>query len=210
MARVKNPLLSQEAHGALAGIEYRTSTYGNIVGRRSITPARQTVRQLAHRALFTRASTAWRNLPTTTKQQWNKLAEAPLDGRTTYIAAYIRLAPHNALPLPRGLALENLITFTNFVLTALTSEPPALRLTWSSAPFTGALMTINAVATSSRRLSYTHDRIPFSTASLSLLGIATLPIPCKANIAHVRIMQIHPSSGAIMSSHNIRQEIIWP
>lgn len=76
MARVKNPLFSEEAHGALDGIEFRTSRYGNIVGRRSMTPRRSTAGQQLVRQYLAWANHSWDQIEPLGFRYWYPITDA--------------------------------------------------------------------------------------------------------------------------------------
>jgi len=92
MARSKNPLFSQEASGDLAGIQFRRGTYGQVIGRRSITPALMTPAQCAQRGRLKLAHTAWTALADADRAAWNEFATYPETGRNAYIAAHTVLS----------------------------------------------------------------------------------------------------------------------
>lgn len=90
MARVKCPLLSVEASGTVGGLEFKRSSYGNVVSRRSITPVIRSPRALAVRDNLHIAHVAWMTLSDTAKAAWHIGAPPNLTGRLSYISAHIQ------------------------------------------------------------------------------------------------------------------------
>jgi len=99
MARVKAPLLSEEAHGALGGIEYRTGHYGNMVGRRSISSRQQTQQQLIVRSRLKHAQAAYQAHSADVKTGFDLWAPDPLTGRNVEVARHLR-SQNLLVPLP--------------------------------------------------------------------------------------------------------------
>jgi len=104
MARVKQPLLSSEASGTVGGLEFKRSSYGTVVSRRSIAPHIQTPAALAVRDNLHIAHAAWLALPDSARAAWRHLAPARITGRLSFISAFIQaktlamLLPDNPTP----------------------------------------------------------------------------------------------------------------
>ena len=78
MAKVKSPLMSEAASGALAGIEYRTTPYGAVVGRRSIATPTRSAAATFHTLQLKRAKPRWDTLPAKVKAAWARHSKARL------------------------------------------------------------------------------------------------------------------------------------
>jgi len=100
MAKVKNPLFSEEAHGALGGIEFRQNRYGAVVGRKSIAAYHSTQKQLHHRSLLKAAHNAYAALTPQIKAAWDLIATPPITGRNLFIGRCLRIL--NAYPTFTG------------------------------------------------------------------------------------------------------------
>jgi len=74
MAKVTNPLMSQQASGALGGIEYRTTRYGAVVGRRSIATPVRSAAATFHTYQLKRARPRWNTLPAQVQAAWARHA----------------------------------------------------------------------------------------------------------------------------------------
>lgn len=116
MARVKMPLMSAEVSGKLGGIEFKRGNYGNTVSLKSVTPFLRTTLQLENRAGLGWAQRAWKLLSDVDQAAWGEFATPPLDGRTAYVQAWLRLAPFLQPPDDDPIDLTKYQPPTSFVL----------------------------------------------------------------------------------------------
>jgi hypothetical protein len=209
VAKVKSPLMSQEAHGALGGIEFRTSTYGNIVGRRSITPNRRTPSQLSSRALLVAASKAWEAKSDTIKAMWDDCAGPLETGRTAYIASYIRLIPTNTAPYPLPALSVPISDISNFHVTSGLLNMGLATVQWDCPAPNSNLVIFRGIGTWSYRSSPQHSRMPIIGWSRDYAGWGSITLPAGCPIAHVRMEQIGEFRGEILTVNTCRSLVEW-
>jgi hypothetical protein len=125
MPKVKNPLFSEEAHGALGGIEFRHNRYGNVVGRKSLAAYHSTPLQTITRSRLRSANAAFDALPPSTKHAWDLISPRPSTGRNLFIGRYLRASLIEPVTVPVPLAID--ITRLDFTPTLAAFIRPALR-----------------------------------------------------------------------------------
>jgi hypothetical protein len=209
MAKAKNPLLSMEARGALGGIEFRASTYGNIVGRRSISPHGRSEYQLMRRAQFTAASTAWLALSPRVKSLWNSAAPQGSSGRSFFISGTMRLSlytypPDIETPYPDA---DN--PLKNFRLTYVDPDYPGFQVDWDTGPIPLCAVTLSVLATFSHRSAPTHARGTVLLTTDALVGAAFIRTEFKAPVVHVWASTIKYSTGELYETQLFRFEPNW-
>ncbi len=209
MAKVKSPLMCQEARGAVGGFEFRQSQFGAIVGRRSITPHRRTESQLTHRALLTAASKAWNLLPENTKSAWIQYATPPQDGRTAWIQAYIRLSHFGFPPASEPEHISRPITWHSVEIQEAYSDLLLVHIQ-SVFDITGsATVLVYAASTFSHRKEYTHSRMPFSLAVNPIETDIYIPVKMVSPVVHVKLVQIDDFNASVVSSVMLSAEPTW-
>lgn len=131
MAKVKQPLFSQEAVGALGGIQFRRGTYGPIVSRRSVTPHLMTPAQTLQRSRLAHAHRAFDALTDAQREAWNAFATYPETGRNAYVRAYTILDKLGLTPATDPRTSTDIPRISN--VTAAWYPPTAKRLmvTWT-------------------------------------------------------------------------------
>lgn len=105
MARVTNPLLSQDASGSVGGVQFSRNRAGNFGSRKSTSNRKQGTVVTAHRARLKLAHSAWDDLSTGLKASWVNHAQPPLTGRNAFIGScltnlMIGAAPPDLPPWP--------------------------------------------------------------------------------------------------------------
>lgn len=132
MAKVVAPLLSEEAHGALGGIEFRTGHYGNMVGRRSIAARIRTPLALEARSRMKLAQEAWDVHDPGEIAAWDTFARHPETGRNRHTGGHLK-ANGNAILYPHS-PYEPFTpdAFTNVNLTPFLGPPDQLQITWDT------------------------------------------------------------------------------
>jgi len=209
MAKAKNPLFSEEASGALGGIQFSRNQYGNIVGRRSISPHVQTQRALTYRALLKLAHTAWADLTQTEKDKWSSLTPPPQTPRNFYVACYLRRmnAQHT---LPEPAPVDDLTaTFSGFYLGLSTLDPLELGLGYSYSGGPQAIIIVHAYY-SAKHLRYIKpDHYKFAGAGVAAdEGVTwTPPFPCKH--LHLKLELCHSYSARVAERVLLHYEPTW-
>ncbi len=91
MARLIMPLMSQDARGSVAGIQYSSNRSGCFGSRKSTSTRAQAGGATNWRANIKAAHTAWHALSEPLRTAWAAIAPAPLTGRNLYIGCALRL-----------------------------------------------------------------------------------------------------------------------
>lgn len=104
MAKLINPLLSQDARGSVSGIQFSRNRSGNFGSRKSTSNRSQSETATNHRAYIKLAHTFWLSLAPALKTAWHTVAPHPLTGRNAFVGAAIRnltmgLAPPHLNPM---------------------------------------------------------------------------------------------------------------
>lgn len=210
MAKAKNPLMSQEARGALGGIEYRQNQYGAVIGRRSITPHKRTPSQLEHRRKLSESAAIWTSLSDEIKSNWNTFAKSPLDGRTAFIAAKMKLSQATATPAADPNRSVPLSGISNFRAQIWGINPETILLEWDEDFSYDNLLLIYVAGTFSHRNNYTHSRMPFSIYANSNDASSLIYAPFKAPLYHIRIDAVNNYNGLILASWYLKFNATWP
>lgn len=195
MARVTNPLLSTSATGSIGGTQYSRNRSGAFVSRKSTGTYSQKPGPIALRALFARASHAWRDQPPDVHAGWDHIAPYPHTGRQLYIGCAIRLMKNGfpppiespVVPYPSG-------TCTNFALAPGDLPPHYPELNWDYTPslsdyLSMAWSTTSSYATPHVRKFKWNFRLKCSAPP------AYLPNLPAHGITHVTLTQFHPALG---------------
>lgn len=203
MAVVKSPLFAQEAHGALGGIEYRTGTYGNIVGRRSIGSQPSSPAQRDHRALFALATHRWSLLTADQQRAWDTVAIHPETGRN----AWMRYAVQNIhaeygtqyTPIP-----PSPITFVDD-LTITQDAPGSLSyaLTWTPSGTGWEYLNIYSHEEIPSRSSPTPSKFRLVNTAAIQSGNCWVHKTVAAMRLWVLIKQIDPGTGLVTANYLI-------
>lgn len=91
MAKVTNPLMSQDARGSVSGIQFSRNRSGNFGSRKSTSTRAQGDPVLAQRALLKTAHSKWLNALPLVRDSWDAFAPPPLTGRNWFIGCQLRL-----------------------------------------------------------------------------------------------------------------------
>lgn len=200
MVKLKDPLMSAEAHGALGGIEYRQGIYGPMCGRRSIASAQSSPAQLAHRARLISAHRAWEALSNRDRAAWETLATPPATGRNTYIPSFFRLqwVDPTFFPLPIRHSSRNYLS--NFDYETHHRDPWELDAFWDYQG-DGTAYQIGRTHASYRNDSYCspsrlrlYVAFPYPSGYLPITGLVNFPT------VWVQIDMIDEINGLILGS----------
>lgn len=209
MALVKSPLFSEEAHGALGGVEYRLCRGKNVVGRRSISTDLATPAQLQHRSLLKLAHDAWSALPLSDQAAWCQIAPPPLTGRNEYVARWIRchlILADPPIPYPPPIH-PSLIPDLNLV----TADPASseLLLQWTSLYYPYCYVMFSALGTYSHRQNPTISKLRFRAYCPIGEEQITFPIGCAAPVVHLLLKTLDQRDGSVLARQLYRFEPVW-
>jgi len=101
MAVVQNPMMSVEAHGGIAGVMFRTGTYGNVLSRGSISAVGRSAAQCTARARIKIAQSAWAALTDIDRSAWAAIAVHPDTAKDAFISRYCTALMLGLAPLTR-------------------------------------------------------------------------------------------------------------
>lgn len=87
MAKLVHPLLSQDARGSLAGVQYSRNRSGSFGSRKSTSNRHQGDVATAHRTRIKTAHTAWTALSSQLKSHWEEFSGGRPTGRNAFIGA---------------------------------------------------------------------------------------------------------------------------
>jgi hypothetical protein len=210
MAKVKNPLFSEAASGALGGLQYSGNGYGNIVSRRSITPHLMTPLQTEARSRLKFAQSAWVALTDIEKAAWQAFATPPETGRNTFVAHWIRWQIMNLPGNPEPVHHTSYSRLENLSWLPSGIYPPSIELSYDYYGDGSAYLIYKTLATYSNRQSPTP-------AKMLVSGVSGIDLPpynfypkVAAPVIHVRLEVIDNVNASIIETLQYRLEISWP
>lgn len=209
MAKLKNPLFSESAQGALGGLEYRNGTYGPIVGRRSITPHKMTSAQGLQRAMLKRAHYAWTWLTDADRAAWCAFATYPMTGRNAYVGAYCKLAPTGYTPTSRPSILTSYSRLYNAVISAIPGTPPTIYISYSISGSTAPLLLIYGLYTWSHRVNPNPRSYVYYGFFPSYTGNIFIAPPIAAPTSHIRLELVDTLNGKVVHSLRLTLKTVW-
>lgn len=90
MTRVIMPLMSQDARGSVAGMQFSRNRSGNFGSRKSTSTRAQSDGATNWRANIKAAHTAWHALSASDRLSWEQAASATVTPRNAFIGCYLR------------------------------------------------------------------------------------------------------------------------
>lgn len=90
MARVTQPLFSQDARGSVSGIQYSRNRAGSFGSRKSTSNRKQSEAVTLHRSRLKLAHTAWLALDAGLQAAWDQYAGDVRTGRNAFVGAALR------------------------------------------------------------------------------------------------------------------------
>jgi len=115
MAKLINPLMSQDARGSVSGIQFSRNHSGCFGSRKSTSNRKQSVDVLKHRSRLKRAQSAWVSLSASLKSAWEAYVGSRPLARSAFVGAQIRNYTHGSgdlswspLPTPSGVPITNM------------------------------------------------------------------------------------------------------
>jgi hypothetical protein len=209
MAVVKSPLFSEEAHGPLGGIEYRTCRGRNVVGRRSISTALATPAQLQHRSLLKLAHAAWSRLPLSSQAAWDAIAPAPLTGRNEYVARWIRCKISAADPPQPNPPSLPIVLIDSITLNSATIDPPEIAIGITAADAANEMIMFFAHSTFSHRENPTIRQMTLvGYTGMTSAGWSWTP-RVIAPVVHFLATIVDARDGTKLGSQLWRFEPVW-
>lgn len=132
MSKLLNPLLSQDARGSVAGVQFSRNRSGCFGSRKSTSNRKQGDVATAQRALLKLAHSAWSAIGTDLQTQWEAHAPATMTGRNAFIGAQIRNFTYNGPVLSLN-PLEGPIAgrIRNMRAQMQAAPMPPLRIQWN-------------------------------------------------------------------------------
>jgi len=209
MALVKQPLFSEEAHGALGGFEYRLCRGRHVVGRRSISTGLATQAQLQHRSLLQLAHAAWTALPLSVQAAWISLAPPPMTGRNCFIQRWMRTVGHNLdfpNPVPPAYVYAPI---TDLRLETLSPNLPAVNLLWDYTGTEFQSLLFFARSTWSHRRHPTLSQLTFTDFCGALAHSMEVVLHAASPVVHVLVLNVDKVSGALLQRVLLRLEPAW-
>lgn len=206
MAKVQNPLLSQEAYGDLGGILFRRGTYGNICSRRSIASVSRTPSQTIARATFSLATSAWDALSVESKRAWEAYATYPTSGRAKYIGNWIRLAPTGLTPpdFPTKPPPTSLFNVKAYILPGPPSD--VCYIIWDYTGSQDCFVRIPMLQTWSHRASPKPAKLKGSAWADVSWRTLTDTLPYEAPVLWVRVELVSYLTGDLLQSFLLEAE----
>lgn len=131
MAKVKNPLMSQEAHGAVGGLEFRLTRSGSIVGDRSLATPTRTSRATSYAAHLGKARAAWTLVSPLNKKRWASVAPPGMSAFNFFQLAYARSSRLTLLITAESPVLVRPARISNFAISEWIPSSRILRATWA-------------------------------------------------------------------------------
>ena len=210
MAKVKAPLMSESASGTIGGLTFKQNGMGNIVGRRSITPALMTPVQLKQRAIFARVQHLWDNLDQKEKDAWGMMAVYPETARNRFIANTTRWLMLGIAGRPNPVPYQERDVITDVVISPWTKAPPTIEFAYSYDGNFDSIGIFYTLATFSHRESPKPRKLIYSGFAYLAGGAEIIPIKCVAPVVHVRLEIMNPSNGNIHQKLLYRADLTWP
>lgn len=197
MAKAKNPLFSQEAHGALGGIMFRTGTYGQVVSRRSITAVGRSQSQCTARGRLKKAHTLWQSLTDADRSAWSAYATPPETGANAYIRQATISMMCGITPLTRPGSGTASLKRLNFLITSATRSTARLRLEIQSDLTSGVRLIYKVLATYSKRKDPNMANFTFAHYGSTVDERVDLYLKCPAPRVHLIVETMHTASRTI-------------
>lgn len=131
MAKVTNPLMSQDARGSVAGVQYSRNRSGNFGSRKSTSNRKQSPDVVQHRARIKRAHTRWTSITQALRDAWEAYAPITIGGRAAFVGAQIRNYTMDPVDLTLSPIDAPPRSTPNDLVAKMTSlGPDRLTLTW--------------------------------------------------------------------------------
>jgi hypothetical protein len=202
--KVKMPLMSVEARGAISGVEFRQTHCGCVVGRKSTASYQSTSLQQSTRGRLIAAHRAWELLTYADRAAWDAHATYPATGRNTYIAMWLRFTMAAVAPLltpGTAIAADPLKALQVF---AYIFAPYSISISHTlQLPFNDLLIVYCLPVFSHRQLP-TLNKLRYLFEFPSDVHLIGISLPFAAQIYHVRIDQVSYQTGDLISRHLFR------
>lgn len=201
MAKLTNPLMSQDARGSVSGVQFSANTSGSFASRKSTGTRAQRGESTNWRGQIKTAHTAWLALSAELQAQWAEVATPTQTARNAFIGAYLRnlMIAHPVFtksPLQTPIA----DVFSNLKARNFPGSPPWISVSYSMrAPQDDALIGYWAIPAGT---SLPHVRkFTFSTHSHGFDGGFNAVIPYLPPITALRLLHWDHTNGRIIREY---------
>lgn len=202
--KVKMPMMSVEARGAISGIEFRQGIYGPMVGKKSSATHQNTIMGLLHRSRLAPAHRAWEVLTDSNRAAWCAHATHPATGRNTFLAMCIRFTQAGEIPLTSPEPSDPPDPLKNLVIYPQALFNHAFQIQWTFNPLYDDLYNIFILPSYSGRQNPTISQLRFK-AHLAFYPTQLIIYDNEiAPVYHVRLDQISRENGDLISRHLFR------
>jgi len=150
------------------------------------------------------AHRAWELLTDSQKGAWNEWARPPATGRNTYIAQWLRFTTAAITPLSSPSAHIYTSPLTNLRISSWLPFFGIVFVEWDPDFSHDNPLLISVLETFSHRQTPTINQIPYHSRSHTDSGTQGLDITFLAPIVHIRIDQIDPENGDLLSRSLLR------
>lgn len=197
MAKAKNPLFSQEAHGALGGIMFRSGTYGQVVSRRSVSALGRTSAQCTARGRLKHAQTLWSALSDHDKSAWAAVAVLPETGQNAFIRQACLSLMVGLTPLTVPVSGTDSLRDLSLEISTASKATARLRLDVYSDFTTSVRLIYKCYATYSNRVDPNAASYVYTAWSSPITERVDLYLKCPAPRVHVIVETMHTASRTI-------------
>jgi len=209
--KVKMPMLSAEARGAISGVEFRQGIYGPMVGLKSLATPQNTPMGLLRRSQMSRAHRAYEALSEQDKAAWELYAQPPANGRNTFIAAYLRFKMLYTTPILSPLPSVPNNPLAHLRVTPIVEETGSVNVTWNNWSGAQGWLLMFLLPTFSHRQSPTLSKMKFIGAGFDSDNDTYVDVTYGYPIYHLRIDQVNKQNGALIGRHLFRfPDPGWP
>ena len=209
MAKVKAPLFSEEARGALAGIEFRNNRSGNLVGRRSITPYKLTPKQAKHRTLLSTARTRWNALSQKDQDSWKRIATDLISPRTAFTRAWLLLSKSGFIPITHCGAPQPFDDIKNIIISVLPAPSNQILLQWSHTTGRRLQIQIFSAPSWSFTPTPTRSKLRYTQHAQTTDNFAIVTLAAKAPRAHLLLRLVDTQQGTVRQEHMLVITTAW-
>jgi hypothetical protein len=209
MARVKYPLMSEQATGTVGGLTFRNNGYGPCVSARPVSPHLRTPIQTVRRGQLSQAHRAWEALSDSDRAAWESVRIPPASGRNLYIGCYCRAAIAGSTPSNKPNRTPSNGRITEPEVIYATTNPCEMLLHWTWTGTQNSMLFIYQLSTFSGRETPKPRKLLWAGAGNDSDQWAGINPTFPAPVVHVRFDFLHPLDWRLTGHKLMRFEPVW-
>lgn len=195
MAKLVNPLLSQDARGSVAGVQYSRNTYGNFASRKSTSTRSQRLNVTNWRRHLGIAQHAWAAASDADRATWDRWARPGLTPRSVFVGGYMTLASI----LQTGAVADGAGNPTTHMFDLLMTDnrpaAPNWTLTWDYTGYAFNWVRVSYYVTETHHTGIHRRKWKVYYDWIPLLKTASFNIPVSGNWHHFYVDLVDAKNG---------------